>query len=52
VGLPTLYIGYQLSSGAIGDLLGDPAQQGVALVGLVLTVTGLLASVLLVRRAL
>lgn len=52
VGLPVLYIGYQLSTGTIGDLLGNPAQQGVALVGLVLTGAGLLASVLLVRRAL
>lgn len=52
VGLPVLYIGYQLSTGAIGDLLGNPAQQGVAVVGIVLTGAGLLASVLLVRRAL
>ncbi len=52
VGLPALYIGYQLSTGAIGDLLGDPAQQGVALVGIGLAGAGLLVSVLLVRRAL
>lgn len=52
VGLPTLYIGYQLSTGAIGDLLGNPAQQGVALVGIGLAGVGLLVSVLLVRRAL
>lgn len=52
VGLPTLYVAYQLSTGAIGDLLGNPAQQGVALVGLGLASAGLLASVLLVRGAL
>lgn len=51
VGLPTLYIGYQLSNGAIGDLLGNPAQQGVALVGVGLSGAGLLVSVLLVRSA-
>ena len=51
VGLPALYIGYQLSTGAIGDLLGNPAQQGVALVGMGLAGAGLLVSVLLVRRA-
>jgi Flp pilus assembly protein TadB len=52
VGLPTLYVAYQLSTGAIGDLLGDPAQQTVALVGMGLAGAGLLASVLLVRQAL
>ncbi|MGF1616475.1 MAG: type II secretion system F family protein [Acidimicrobiia bacterium] len=52
VGLPALYVGYRLSTGAIGDLLGDPAQQAVALVGMGLTGAGLLVSVLLVRRAL
>ena len=52
VGMPALYIGYRLSTGAIGDLLGNPAQQGVALVGMGLVVAGLLVSVLLVRRAL
>lgn len=52
VGLPALYIGFQLSTGAIGDLLGDPAQQGVALVGMGLAGAGLVVSVLLVRRAL
>lgn len=52
VGLPALYLGYQLSTGALGDLLGNPAQQGVALVGLGLAGTGLLLSVVLVRRAL
>lgn len=51
VGLPALYIGYQFSTGAIGDLLGNPAQQGVALVGMGLAGAGLLVSVLLVRRA-
>lgn len=52
VGLPALYIGYQLSTGAIGDLLGDPTQQGIAVVGMGLAGAGLLVSVLLVRRAL
>lgn len=52
VGLPALYVGYRLSTGAIGDLLGNPAQQGVALVGLGLATAGLLVSILLVRRAL
>lgn len=52
IGLPTLYIGYQLSTGAVGDLLGNPAQQGVALVGMGLAGAGLLVSVLLVKRAL
>lgn len=52
VGLPILYIGYQLSTGAIGDLLGDPAQQGVAFVGIALAGAGLVVSALLVRRAL
>ncbi len=52
VGLPTLYIGYQLSTGAIGNLLRNPAQQGVALLGMGLAGAGLLLSVLLVKRAL
>lgn len=52
VGLPVLYIGYQLSTGAIGGLLGDPAQQGIALVGMGLAGAGLAVSFFLVRRAL
>jgi hypothetical protein len=52
VGLPALYIGYRLSTGAIADLLGNPAQQGVALVGMGLAGAGIVTSVLLVRSAL
>lgn len=52
VGLPVLYLGYQLSTGAIADLLGDPAQQGIALVGMGLAGAGLAVSFFLVRRTL
>jgi Flp pilus assembly protein TadB len=51
VGLPVVYLGHQLSTGAIGDLLGNPAQQGVAAVGVLLAGVGLGASLLMVRKA-
>jgi len=46
-----IYLGHQLSTGAIADVLGNPAQQGVATAGVLLAGIGLVASVLLVRKA-
>jgi Flp pilus assembly protein TadB len=51
VGLPVVYLGHQLSTGAIADVLGNPAQQGVAAAGALLAGIGLVASLSLVRRA-
>jgi Flp pilus assembly protein TadB len=51
VGLPVAYLSYQLSTGAITDLLGNPAQQGIAVAGVILAGGGLVASLMLVRKA-
>jgi Flp pilus assembly protein TadB len=51
VGLPVVYLGHQLSTGAIADVLGNPAQQSVAVAGVLLAGIGLVASLLLVRKA-
>lgn len=50
VGLPMLYLGYQLHSGRIGDLLSQPVQQGLTLVGWALALAGMAVSYLIVRK--
>jgi len=51
VGLPVVYLGYQLGSGEIRRLMAQPLQQGLTLVGLTLVMAGLAVSWFLVRRA-
>lgn len=51
VGLPTLYLGYQLISGRFESLLGTPLQQGLTIVGIALILFGILVSFAIVRKS-
>lgn len=51
VGLPTAYLGYQVGSGEAAELMADPVQRVLALVGIALVGAGLGLGILLIRRS-
>jgi Flp pilus assembly protein TadB len=51
IGLPALYLSYQLFSGRFSTFLGRPLQQGMALLGLLLVCSGITAALLIVKKA-
>jgi Flp pilus assembly protein TadB len=51
IGLPVVYLTYQVGTGRVQDLLTRPLQQGLATVGIALVLVGTAVSLWLVRRA-
>jgi Flp pilus assembly protein TadB len=51
IGLPVVYLTFQVGTGRLQDLLTRPLQQGLATVGIALVLVGTTVSLWLVRRA-